>query len=88
VLSNVSDTSDIPQRLFVGQFTRWTIQMEIQDAFLYNIPYRKNWKIYTDENTILDESQMTTEMWGELEIAKDLIVEPEEVEKLPFWFNK
>jgi hypothetical protein len=31
---------------------------------------------------------MTTEMRGELEIAKDLIVEPEEVEKLPFWFNK
>jgi hypothetical protein len=74
--------------LFVGQFTRWTIQMEIQDAFLYNVPYRKNWKIYTDENAILDESQMTTELWGELEIAKDLIVEPEEVEKLPFWFNK
>jgi hypothetical protein len=74
--------------LFVGQFTRWTIQMEIQDAFLYNVPYRKNWKIYTDENAILDESQMTTELWGELEIAKDLIVEPEEIEKLPFWFNK
>ncbi len=42
VLSNISDTSDIPQRLYAGQFTRWTIQLEILDAFLYNLPYRKN----------------------------------------------
>jgi len=88
VLSNISDTSDIPQRLFTGQFTRWTIQLEILDAFLYNIPYRKNWKIYTDDSAILAEDQMSTDMWGELEIAKDLTSEPEEVEKLPFGFNK
>lgn len=48
VLDTVSDTSDITEHLFEGQFTRWTIQMEIQDAFLFNIPYKKNWKIYVD----------------------------------------
>lgn len=45
VLDTVSDTSSISERLFSGQFTRWTIQMELQDAFLFSIPYRKNWRI-------------------------------------------
>ena len=43
VMNTVSDTSDISERLFPGQFTRWTIQMEIQDAFLFSIPYKQNW---------------------------------------------
>lgn len=43
ILSTVSDTSDISEHLFAGQFTRWTIQFEVQDAFLFSIPYRKNW---------------------------------------------
>lgn len=41
--STVSDTSGISERLYSGQFTRWTITMELQDAFLFNIPYRRNW---------------------------------------------
>lgn len=66
VLSTVSDTSAISERIFSGQFTRWTIQLEIKDAFLFNIPYRNNWKFVikdTDNNnsgielsTILMES--------------------------------
>ena len=42
VLETVSDTSDISQRLFPGQFYRWTIQLELQDGFLFNIPYKSN----------------------------------------------
>ena len=42
IFSTISDTSNIPQHLFSGEFTRWTIQMEIQDAYLYNLPYRRN----------------------------------------------
>lgn len=45
VLNTVSDTSDISERLFSGQFYRWTIPLEIQDAFLFSVPYRRNWKI-------------------------------------------
>lgn len=45
VADQVSDTSDISERMFSGQFTRWTIQLELQDAFLFSIPYRKNWKL-------------------------------------------
>ena len=83
VLSNVADTSDIPQRLFVGQFTRWTIQLEILDAFLYNLPYRQNWKIFIDEDEVLDPKLYST-----LEVAKDLYAEPEESELLPIEFKK
>lgn len=49
VLSNVSDTSDISERLFVGQFHCWTIQLEIQDAFLFSLPYRRNWQLCINE---------------------------------------
>ena len=44
VLNSVSDTSDIPSHIFPGQFYRWTIQLELQDGFLFSIPYKKNWK--------------------------------------------
>lgn len=44
VLETVSDTTDIAEHLYAGQFTRWSIQLELQDAFLFNIPYKNNWK--------------------------------------------
>jgi hypothetical protein len=43
VLETVSDTSEISQRLFPGQFYRWTIQLELQDGFLFNLPYKTNY---------------------------------------------
>ena len=45
VQDTVSDTSNISERIFSGQFTRWTLQLELQDAYLFNIPYKKNWKL-------------------------------------------
>ena len=58
VLDTVSDTSSISERLFPGQFTKWIIQLEIQDAFLFSIKYKRNWKLYIDENTyILPEDE-------------------------------
>lgn len=42
VLETVSDTSDIAERIFPGQFTRWTIQLELQDGMLFSCPYRQN----------------------------------------------
>ena len=44
VLSTVSDTSDIAERIFPGEFTRWSIQFELQDAYLFSVPYKSNWK--------------------------------------------
>jgi hypothetical protein len=48
VLSNIANTSAISERIFSGQFTRWTIQFELHDAFLFSIPYRKNWTFAED----------------------------------------
>lgn len=55
VLNSVSDTSSITERLFSGQFTRWTIQLEILDAFLFNIPYKKNWMLDGIEFEVLNK---------------------------------
>ena len=49
VLNTVSDNSEIPTRLFAGQFYRWTIQLELQDGFLFSIPYKKNWRFIGTE---------------------------------------
>jgi len=81
VLSNIADTSDIPQRLFTGQFTRWTIQFEIQDAFLYDVPYRRNWKIYTDDGEVYDEKY-----YSSFEVVNHLSDEIP-VESEPIYFN-
>ena len=38
VLSDVNDNSDVPERLFKSQFTRWTIDLTIDDAYLFGAP--------------------------------------------------
>lgn len=38
VMSNVEDNSDIPERLFKTQFTRWTLSVTIDDAYLFSAP--------------------------------------------------
>jgi hypothetical protein len=48
LLSNIANTSAISERIFSGQFTRWTLQFELHDAFLFSIPYRKNWRLVED----------------------------------------
>lgn len=55
VLNSVSDTSDIPTHIFPGQFYRWTIQLELQDGFLFSIPYKKNWRFVGVEFTLCDK---------------------------------
>ena len=84
VLDTIADTSDIPQRIFTGEFTRWTIQFEIQDAFLYDIPYRQNWKIYADDGTLYDPKY-----YSAFEVVTDLPNgEVIESTTLPFNFQK
>lgn len=55
VLETVSDNSSIPERLFPGQFTRWTIQFELQDAFLFSVPYKDNWRIDGIEASVINK---------------------------------
>lgn len=39
--STITDNSDIPQRLFPSQFTRYTIGLEVDNAYLFSIPNRE-----------------------------------------------
>jgi hypothetical protein len=54
VLNTVSDTSDISTHIFPGQFYRWTIQLELQDGFLFSIPKKQNWRIIGCEVSAVD----------------------------------
>ena len=65
VLNQVSDTSAINERIFSGQFTRWTIQLEIQDAFLFNIPYKKNWILIPDPVVPVSYLELSTDINAE-----------------------
>lgn len=55
VLDTVSDTSDISTHIFPGQFYKWTIQLELQDGFLFSIPQKQGWKIVGIEVTAADK---------------------------------
>ncbi len=54
VLNTVSDTSDIPNHVFPGQFYKWTIQLELQDGFLFSIPQKAGWRLVGIEVTAAD----------------------------------
>ena len=54
VLDTVSDTSDISTHIFPGQFYKWTIQLELQDGFLFSIPQKQGWRICSVEVTAAD----------------------------------
>jgi hypothetical protein len=55
VLDTVSDTSDISTHIFPGQFYKWTIQLELQDGFLFSIPRKQGWRICNIEVTAADK---------------------------------
>ena len=55
VLDTISDTSDISVHLFPGQFYKWTIQLELQDGFLFSIPQKQGWRICGVEVTAADK---------------------------------
>ena len=38
--TTITDNSDIPQRLFPSQFTRYTIGLEMDDAYLFSVPVK------------------------------------------------
>ena len=42
VSADVEDNSDIPERLIAGQFTRMSLSLDIDDAYLWDTKIRKN----------------------------------------------
>jgi len=45
VEQDVVDNSDIPERVFPGQFTRYTLKLNVDDAYLFSVPVKKNVEI-------------------------------------------
>lgn len=46
---NAINNSDIPERLITGQFTRFTIPIYIDDAYLFDYRFRPNYNIEYDD---------------------------------------
>lgn len=46
--TDVEDNSDIPERLIPGQFTRFTIGIDIDDAYLFDIRIKDNMSLIVD----------------------------------------
>jgi hypothetical protein len=69
VLNTVSDTSDISTHVFAGQFYKWTIQLELQDGFLFSIPQKKNWRFGGYELSMVDKIVDPTEEFIEVKEA-------------------
>lgn len=51
ILSTVTDNSDVKMKLSPDQFTRWTIKLTIDDAYLFSIPFQSVKKV-SDTNTV------------------------------------
>lgn len=45
ISTEIEDNSDIPERIIPGQFSRLTIGLNIDDAYLFDVRTRNNWKI-------------------------------------------
>ena len=52
LVSDVDDNSDIPQRLISGQFTRFTLKFNIDDAYLFDVRIHDNISITSNAEAI------------------------------------
>jgi len=53
--NDVEDNSDIAERLISGQFSRLTLQINIDDAYLFDVKVRDNYlitEIVNPDNTV------------------------------------
>lgn len=55
--STVEDNSDIPQRAFPGQFTRFTLTLIVDDAYLFSVPV-KEYQSITDIALEVDDKKL------------------------------
>lgn len=55
MIGTVTDTSDVPQRLYKGQFTRWTIKLIVDDCYLFSVPIKDTLAMEDPEYEIVNE---------------------------------
>lgn len=52
--NDIEDNSNVPERLINGQFTRLTFNISIDDAYLWDVKVKDNFKIISDEVIAVD----------------------------------
>ena len=63
---NIDDNSGIPERLIEGQFTRLTLSINIDDAYLFDYRIKDNWRVESElqvalkDSTTIDETIIET----------------------------
>lgn len=62
LITSVEDNSDIPERLIPGQFTRLTIGVSIDDAYLFDVRIKDNISIVEGQLSIIDKDAVDTEL--------------------------
>ena len=60
--SDVEDNSDIPERLISGQFTRFTIGIDIDDAYLFDVRVKDNLSIVEGQLHIVQPDRVDKEL--------------------------
>lgn len=58
--SNIVDNSDIREHLFADQFVRFTLKIEVDDAYLFSLPIKDNFILSEVDYEVLDSE--TTEI--------------------------
>ncbi len=58
---DIQDNSDIPERLIPDQFTRYTISIYIDDAYLFDYKIKDDWRIDLD-STVDTKLSLNTEL--------------------------
>lgn len=53
--SDIEDNSNIPERLINGQFTRLTFNINIDDAYLWNVKVKNNLRIESEEVEVINQ---------------------------------
>lgn len=53
--SNVVDNSDVPEKKFPDQFTRWSLQIHIEDAYLFSVPLKSVGKLAGAELVVVNK---------------------------------
>lgn len=54
LVSDVEDNSDIPERLISGQFSRFTLGLEIDDAYLWDVRVKDNLRLVEGQLKLVD----------------------------------
>lgn len=67
--ADVVNNSDIPERLIPGQFTRYTLSLTIDDAYLWDYRTKDNWKIDADSEV---SSHLDADLKTSLDVKKEV----------------